>query len=156
MSYVAHGYNDSDQPCIVHDTVMLQATSIFLILSTSCILNFHMFSHDVTQAYIQSRYKLCKKIYTKPKREDLVLFGLDEGQVLKLFKPFYGICEAGDYWNITTDEYIIKDLRMIRTPRDGALYANKDKRKIIIVTSSYYYDFLSRGKEKLIKLTDAT
>ena len=52
-----------------------------------------MFSTDVTQAYLQSAEKLMRDVYVKPSKE----FELQPDQVLKLFKPPYGLAEIGDY-----------------------------------------------------------
>lgn len=65
--YVAQGYDDDDKPYIVHDSSTLRSMSIRLILSIAVLLSFRLLSHDVTQAYLQSRNKLTLKVVIGPK-----------------------------------------------------------------------------------------
>lgn len=51
--YISQGYKDGRKQYFVYDTKMLRASSIRLILSVSAVMNFRLFSHNVTQAYLQ-------------------------------------------------------------------------------------------------------
>lgn len=95
--YVAEGFSDEDKPHIVHDTATLRASSVIVVLSTAATHGFKIFSHDVNQPYLQSKYKLTSDVYIKPKKEDLALFDLTYGKLLKLRMPLYGVCDAEDY-----------------------------------------------------------
>lgn len=53
--YVLQGHNDKEKPFIVHNISTLRESSTKIILSTSAVLNFRIFSHDVNQAYLQSK-----------------------------------------------------------------------------------------------------
>lgn len=156
VRYVAQEYNDRDQPYIVHDMATLRASSIRLILSTAAYHGLRLFSHDVTQAYLQSKYELSRQIYIQPKKEDMYLFGLQDGELLHLIKPLYGICEAGDYWGVTIEEHLTNDLKMIPVPGDSALYVKSKDDEVIGVTGSYVDDSLNAGRAKFVKMTDAT
>lgn len=73
VRFIAQGFLDRDKSYVVHDTSTLRAASIRIILSVAAIERFRIFLHDVTQAYLQSKYELSRKIYIRPKREDLHL-----------------------------------------------------------------------------------
>lgn len=64
--YVAQGFDDKEKPYIVHDTSTLRASSIRAILSVAGVSGFRIYSHDVTQAYLQSKYKMTRDVYIQP------------------------------------------------------------------------------------------
>lgn len=76
VRYIPQGYNDDANPFIVHDTATLRASSIRLILAGAAVLWFRIFSHDVSQAYMQSKYKLIRNLYLSPKKRDLATIRL--------------------------------------------------------------------------------
>ena len=92
-----------------------------MILSVASIKEFKIFSHDVTQAYLQSKDPFTKELYLLPKPCDRIYFNVNEDQVLRLLKPLYGTCDAGDYWNKTISEHTTEDLKMIPTKGCSAL-----------------------------------
>lgn len=155
--YVAQGFGDKDKPYIVHDTATLRASSVRIVLSTAATHDFKLFSHDVNQAYLQSKYKLTREVYIRPKKEDLHLFDLNDGQVLKLKMPLYGVCDAGDYWGVTMDEHLINDIGMTPTPGDPALYVkiiNENGRTNVVgITGSYVDDSINGGKGRFQDMT---
>ncbi len=53
---------------------------------------------DVTQAYLQAKDKFSRESFLKLRREDIELFDISPDEILRLGKPLYGICDAGDYW----------------------------------------------------------
>jgi len=53
--YVAQGCGDKDKPFIVHNLSTLRQSSTQVIVSTSAVLGWRLFSHDVNQAYLQSK-----------------------------------------------------------------------------------------------------
>lgn len=55
---VAQGHNDRDKIRMVHDVSALRAISTQTVLSVASCLEFCVFSHDVTQDYLQSKYRL--------------------------------------------------------------------------------------------------
>lgn len=95
--YIAQGYSDGNKPYVVQDTSTLRSSYISVILSVSVVMGFRLFSHDVTQAYLQSTYELTRKVYVQPKKADMYVFGLKSDELFESSKPLYGICEAGDY-----------------------------------------------------------
>lgn len=116
--FVAQGHKDKDKPFVVHNTPTLRQRSTKVIVPTSAVLDFRVFSPDVNQSYLQSKDRLSRDIYLQPRPEDMDLFGLKEGQCLRLLKPLYGSCDAGDYWGITLMTHIKKVLEMETLPAD--------------------------------------
>lgn len=161
--YIAQGYRDGDISYVAHNTSTLRASSICLILSVSDELGFHLFSHDVTQAYLQSKYKLTRKIYVQPEHEYLDIFGLKKGKLFELNKPVYGICEAGDYRDGTMNEHIVKDMQMAQVAGNTALYVKKNELgEAIGIMEAYVDDYLNSGtpenemiSEKTLKLFES-
>lgn len=156
VRYVAQGYNDRDRPFLVHDATSIRVSSIRILQSAAKVLGFRIFSHDVTQAYLQSRSNLSRKIYIRPKSKDLKTFGLREGELLELNRPLYGLCDAGDYWGNTMEQHLINDLGMKPTVGDPSLYVKKLDGKTIGVSGSYVDDQLNAGTKDFIKMTDST
>lgn len=113
VRYVAQGFRNRDKPHKVHDASSLRASSVGLILFAAASLDFCLFSYDVAQAYLQSKYRMTRDVYISPRLEDRELFGLNNGEILKLTMPLYGICDAGDYWSVTVHEHNVKDLGML-------------------------------------------
>lgn len=128
--FAAQGFDDRDKPFMVHDISTLSSSSVRLILSTASFYHFRIFPHDVTQACLQSKHKLTRKIYIKVRKRDLETFGLQENELLELNKPLYGLCDAGNYWSVTIEERIINDLGLTPTPGDPSLYVKRNGEKL--------------------------
>lgn len=94
---MAQGYNGREKPFITDNTATLRASSIRLILSMASNNDSMLFSQDVTQADLQSKQNLTRKVYIKVKKADLESFGMQCGTLLRFRKPLYGICDASDY-----------------------------------------------------------
>lgn len=60
--FIAQGFSDHDKLYMVHSTSTLRAASIRIIVSIAAIKRFRIFSHNVTQAYLQCKYELLRKI----------------------------------------------------------------------------------------------
>lgn len=89
--YIAQGYSNKEKPYIVHDTATLRSSSIRFILSVAAIKVFRLFSHDVNQAYIQSKDNLGRRIFILPKQEDLDILCVTDDDVLELLRPLHGV-----------------------------------------------------------------
>lgn len=154
--YVAQGYNDKEKQFIVHDVNIMRPTSSRLILSTAAVKQFRLFSHDVTQAYCQSKMRLTRSVYLQPKKGDLEIFGLQNDELLELLLPLYGLCDAGDYWGITLDIHITDDLKMKPIKSDSAVYTWTQNGKISGLTGTYVDDCLNAGDEAFQAHTELT
>lgn len=91
LRYVAQGFKESYKTYMVHDTATMPAASFRQKISAVAVNALRVFSHDVTQAYLQSKEKVTRKIYIRPKREDFGIFGLDEEELLQLRRSLNGI-----------------------------------------------------------------
>lgn len=98
VRYLSQGFRYKYKPYMLHDVSTLRISSIGILLSVFSTLGFRDFSHDVTQAYLQSKYKLTRIIYIKPKPQGRVILGLRDGDIFELVRPLYGLCDSGDYW----------------------------------------------------------
>lgn len=156
VRYIAQGYNDPDKPFIVHDTSTLRASSIRWILSAASIHKFRIFSHDVTQAYLQSKDKLTRKIFIKPKKKDLDTFQISPDYLLELIRPLYGVCDAGDYWGETIESHVVNDIGMKPLISDPSLYVKTGDDGPEGITGSYVDDCLHAGNEEFQKTTEVS
>jgi len=84
------------------------------------------FSHDVNQAYLQSKDAMARELYVKVRPRDAQYFRLDENELLRMLKPLYGVPEAGDYWDVTFALHVKEDLVMDPLTGDPALFLKKD------------------------------
>lgn len=91
VPYVAQVYIGCDQLEIVQDTANIRPSSTRLILSIATLDCFQLFSHDITQAHLQSKNKLTRRIYFHVKNEDPGTFAVREDELLELIKPLRNI-----------------------------------------------------------------
>lgn len=68
----------------------------------------------------------------------------------------YGLCDVGDYWEITLDDHAVNELEMRPTVGDQALYTKSQNSKIIGVSGLYVDDSLNAGTLEFEKLTEST
>lgn len=106
---------------MLHDANSLRASFIRIILSVPAIQVFRLFSHAVIQAYPKIKYRVTRYVYIGPKPCVQPLFGLGDGEMIKLVMHFYVICKVADYWAVTVNDHKVNDLQMLRAPRDPAL-----------------------------------
>lgn len=148
---VAQGHRDKDKAYLVHDSTNLRQSSIRTISSLSSIKDFQVWSHDVSQAYLQSSELLLRKVYLIPPPE----LNLPDDQLLLLIKPLYGLPDSGDYWSRTMVHHQEEDLGMKSTCADPALYfKHKDKGILIGISGIHVDDSLHSGNKEFLKLTD--
>lgn len=57
-------------------------------------------------------------------------FELRENQIIKLMKPLYGLCDAGDYWNDMMTKNVKKDIKVTPSTQDISLFYKKTQRKV--------------------------
>lgn len=75
--------------------------------------NLCLFTHDVPQAYLQSRGTLTCDGYFRPKVSDRHLFNANDDELLKLDNTSYRLCDSGDYKNATMKNYLTKNINMV-------------------------------------------
>lgn len=148
VRYVSQGFNDSEKPYLAHDVTTLRPTSIREVLSVAPVLGMRLFTHDVTQAYIQSEEHFFTNVFLVPKERDRHLFGVTSDKALKLIKPLYGLCDSGDYWAQTIERHLCSDLGMIPCILDPSLFMRIDNGTLTGLPGNYVDDNLNAGNEK--------
>lgn len=155
--FVAQGHRDKAKDFVVHNLAVLRQRSTRMLVSTSAILNFRLYLHDITQAYLQSQEGFTRDLYLRPRAEDRHLFDLAEDEVLLLVLPLYGICDAGDYWHVTLTSHIEEDLGMVPLVSEPALYAKRDTNgKLLGLLGAYVDDCLMGGNRQFQQITELT
>lgn len=72
---------------------------------------------DITQAYIQSKDSLLRKVFLRPPSE----MNLSDDAILLAVKPLYGIPESGLYWFITYRDHHVRKIGMTPCTTDNCL-----------------------------------
>lgn len=155
--YVAQGNRDQAKLFVVHNLATLRQRSTRILVSTAANLGLRLFADDITQAYLQSEDRYTRQIYLRPRPADRHLFDLDEGEILLLLRPLYGMCDAGDYWHATLTGHVEKDLLMAPLTSDPAMYVKRGADGDILgLLAAYVDDILMAGNESFQKETELT
>jgi len=124
--FIAQGYNDIEKENLVHTASTLKVISLRTILAIAAVKQWKIWTHDVTQAFLQSESEMTRDVYLRPPKE----FNLPNDKLLHLLKSLYGITDAIDYWGTTLDKHVINDLHMTRSTADRVLYFKREEREI--------------------------
>ena len=155
--FVAQGHRDKAKWFVVHNLATLRQRSTRLLVSTAANMRWRIFAHDITQAYLQSRDRFTRQLYLRPHPSDRHLFDLSTTEVLKLNLPLYGVCDAGDYWDVTLCAHIEGDLGMVPLTSDPALYAKWLADETLSgLLGAYVDDCLMGGDDAFAVLTHKT
>ena len=136
--FVVKGHLDREKESLVHDSNNMKQYSIRLVTALAAIFGFRIWSHDVSQAYLQSASKLLRDVYIKPTKE----FELPPNALLKLLKPLYDLPDAGDYWHVTFAQHIRDDLEMKRSGGDLPLFFKHVHGRLSGLAGTYFDDSL--------------
>ena len=120
--YFDQGHKDKEKPFTVHNITTLRSSSVKIIVSTTAVRDFRLFSHDVTQAYLQNDEEMSREIYLRRKEGDRKYFRVTGDVLLQMLRALYGVTDASDYWGVTLDKQIKDDLSMVPTDIDPSLY----------------------------------
>ena len=145
--FVGQGYNDRMKEFAVHNCPTLRQSSTRFLLSIAAVSNYRISMVDFVQAYLQASEKLDRNIYLRVLKEDRELFGITEGQFLKLLKPLYGICDSGDYWAATFTHYVTEVLKMTPLDGDPSMYQHKIDGETEGLLGAYVDDNLFVGSD---------
>jgi hypothetical protein len=139
--YVDREFNDIGKAHLIHDSSVSKAECTRMILSLAAIFGFRISSSDVTQAYVQSTHNLTRDLIINPEGA----IELPADHVLKLFKPLYGLCDAGDHWSRTYHKHLMEDLKLKPTVNDPALFFKAVHEKLEDLCATYIDDSLTSG-----------
>lgn len=157
VRFVTQGYKNNYNSYVFHDTSTLRASSIRLVLSVVAILHILLCSHDVTQAYLQSKYEPMRRIFIQPKLGEMKTFRVGNDEILELVKPLYTICKPNDNCSFAVDEHVVNNLDRFPIAGDAALYVERnEKRGTIGVTGTYVDDSLNAGTNQFEQMTELT
>ena len=142
--FVVQGHTDNEMNLLVHNSTNLRQGSISVLVAIAAVFGFRLWSQDVSQAYLQSAYKLMREVFVKPTKQ----FRLPPGRLLRLLKPLYGLSDSGDYWHSTFSNHLINDLRMTKTAGDLSLFIKVVDGKLRGMTGAYVDDTIGTGDEE--------
>jgi Reverse transcriptase (RNA-dependent DNA polymerase) len=141
--FVVQGHRDKQKTSMVHQNTTAKQQSTRLLTGLAAIFGFRICTHDVQQAYLQSAESLIRDVYLKPP----AVLNLRGDQVLKLLRPLYGLCDAGDYWARTILDHLTKDLNLTQSIGDSGLFFRAMNKKLVALTASFVDDLLMAGDD---------
>ena len=142
--FVMGGHRDKHKHLMVHNSCTLQPQSIRLLLALAVMYDFDVWTADVAQAYLQSTDPLLREIFVTKRIPE---FKINADQCLKLVKPLYGLCDAGDLWSSTMDKHHRLALEMVPLRSEPACYIKHEDGKLVGISGSYVDDLLRAGKK---------
>lgn len=126
----------------MHNSATLQLQPIRLLLTLARASDFEVWTADVTQAYLQSTDTLLRDIFIM---KTIPEFELAPHQCMKLLKPLYGFCDAGDFWDSKMDKHHRVDLGFKPLRSDPALYISTKDGMVNGFSGPYVDDMLRAG-----------
>jgi hypothetical protein len=120
---VVQGYGDTEKSTVLTQSPTIQRVSQRLILALAVILrkDAALYMRDITQAYTQSKTPLSRDFFIRPPSELRTALQLDEGCILRVVKPLYGVPEAGNHWFNTYHRHHLEKLGMEQSTYDPCL-----------------------------------
>jgi hypothetical protein len=123
---VVKAFNDHGKELVLTQSPTIQRMSQRIILALTPMLQakgLSLYLRDISQAYVQSTTEINRNFFVRAPKE----LGLQEGSLLKIVKPLYGIPEAGNHWFRTYHQHHTKMLAMDQSTYDPCLLATHDK-----------------------------
>ncbi|RAL67593.1 hypothetical protein DID88_008346 [Monilinia fructigena] len=129
---VVQAYQDEGKTTVLTQSPTIQRVSQRIVLALAAILrasnkHIQVYLRDITQAYTQSTTTLNRPIYMEAPKE----VGLEDGYVLYVIKPLYGIPEAGNHWFGTYHNHHRDKLNMTQSTYDPCLLYSNDSIGIV-------------------------
>lgn len=90
---------------MLHEATRLCVSSILTNLSVSAYLHFRVWSHDETKAQNQSKLRIIRNAFISPQPANRELYGLSNGELMRLVMALYSICHVIDYFRIIIHEH---------------------------------------------------
>ena len=140
--FVIVGHGDSLKHYLVHRTQTLEVFYARLLIALALAHNFDVWSSDVKLEYLQSAEPLTRRVFINNPAPE---FQLDPDKCFELLKPLYGISDAGDFWHMTLNKYLINELCLMPNKNYPSLYFSFRRRELIGINGSYVDDLLRAG-----------
>ena len=121
---VIMGHVDPDKARVVNEAPTLLKSSMRIIIALGLAHSFEIWCRDVSQAFVQSRDALPRRVYIRAPKNDNVLqrIGAPLNSLLHAIKPLYGLAESSGYWWATFREFHVKKLKMSSSVLDPCLF----------------------------------
>lgn len=112
-----------------------------------------VYARDITEAYVQSRSCLERKIFLKPPSE----MKLPDQKILLALKPLYGQPEAGQHWFFTYSEQHKRELEMQSSTTDKCvLYCASTSSPLLDVVILQVDDSYEIGNKEFLDQQNAS
>jgi Reverse transcriptase (RNA-dependent DNA polymerase) len=141
--YAVQGHRDKEKTSMVHQNTTAKQQSTRLLTGLAAIFCFRVCTHAVQQAYLQSAESLLQDVYLKAP----AVLNLRIEQPLKLLRPLYGLCDAGNCWTRTVLDHLTKDLSLTQSIGDSGLFSRAMNNKLAALTASFVDDLLMAGDD---------
>lgn len=152
IRFVAQGHTDREKHFLIDSSITLYQFSIRLQVSIAAIFDFSIWTHDVTEAYLQSNEPFSRELFVKSSKD----FRLEDDKLLRLNKPLYGLFDAGDYWDATKVQHYEEDLGMRKTIGSASLFLKREKGRLVGLAGTYVDKLLQCGAQDFVELTKIT
>jgi hypothetical protein len=103
-------------------------------------------------AFLQATSTNMRELYLEPPKE----LNLSSGNLLKLVKPLYGLCDSGDRWHSTLRHHHVVDLQMEPLITDPGLCFRRVGERLIGMSGCYVDDMLRCGTPEHFQSSNAT
>lgn len=96
----------------------MKCSSLQLVLSIASISECPVWSHEVDQAYVQSKEPLQRPIYIRPPKE----LGLPLDLLWQRLKSLHGVCNSWDHCYETFRNFLTNELNLSYLPSDKSSF----------------------------------
>jgi hypothetical protein len=112
----------------VSNATNVSHASIRILISFAAIKDYHVWTKDATQAFLQSKEKFSRDLYA---RLPLELRSVFKGNVLMILKPFYGTKKTATYGNAAySGDWKQKDAHKFATSSEYTIEHKQHESKI--------------------------
>jgi hypothetical protein len=108
--YVVQGHRDKEKTSKVHHNTTARQQSTRLLLGLAATFGFRSIPTTSSKPTSSQLRTCCVTSYLKPP----AVLNLSSDTMLKLLRPLYDLCDAGDYWARTILDHLTKDLNLVQ------------------------------------------
>ena len=90
--FLAHGCRDAEKHNLVQGSINVRQSHVRLLIAFAAIMEFDVWTEDISQAYLQSASKLLREVYRRPNKP----LQSPTGYTLKLLRPLCELAGSGD------------------------------------------------------------
>jgi len=152
--FIGQGNTEKATDIVVHNLSALRQRFTKILVSTSAVLGFRIFFHNVTQAFLQIKDKLSRKVFVRPRARDARDFGVRDDEVLQVLLPLHGLPDEGDYWEFNVLDHVEIELGMESRVSDPRLFVKDGSNAIQGLLGGCENDFLMNDDTHFQNLTE--